>query len=86
MADKKLLGIAILVIAVIAVIGAVAVFYTPSPSGEQVTLMFGFTPNVGYAPFYTAAAKGFYAEEGLNVSFQQKSGISSTSRTAYNGI
>ena len=70
MADKKLLGIAILVIAVIAVIGAVAVFYTPSPSGEQVTLMFGFTPNVGYAPFYTAAAKGFYAEEGLNVSFQ----------------
>jgi len=70
MADKKLLGITILVIAVIAVIGAIAVFYTSTPSGEHVTLMFGFTPNVGYAPFYTAAAKGFYAEEGLNVSFQ----------------
>ena len=68
--DKKIIGALIAVVVVAGAIGAAVVLYTPTPSGKQVTLMFGFTPNVGYAPFYTAAAKGFYAEEGLNVSFQ----------------
>ena len=38
--------------------------------GEQVTVMIAYTPNVGYAPFYVAAANGYYNEEGLNVDFQ----------------
>ena len=70
MVSKKVVGGIVAVIVIAAIIGSIALIYTPTPSGEQVTLMFGFTPNVGYAPFYTAAAKGFYAEEGLNVSFQ----------------
>jgi len=70
MVSKKVVGGIVAVIVIAAIIGSIALIYTPTPSGEQVTLMFGFTPNVGYAPFYVAAAKGFYAEEGLNVSFQ----------------
>ena len=42
----------------------------PTEEVTDVTLMFGFTPNVGYAPFYAAAANGYYDEEGLDVSFQ----------------
>ena len=70
MVSKKVAGGIVAVIVIAAIIGSIALIYTPTPTGEQVTLMFGFTPNVGYAPFYVAAAKGFYAEEGLNVSFQ----------------
>ena len=73
MADKKLLGIAILVIAVIATIGALAVFYAPAPTEEkpvQISVMMGFVPLVIWSPFYTALDKGFYADEGLNVTIQ----------------
>ena len=73
MVSKKVIGGIVAIIVIAAIIGSIALIYTPTPSGEQVTLMFGYTPNVGYAPFYTAAAKGFYAEEGLNVSFQYSS-------------
>lgn len=45
------------------------VFQAPS-APKKVTLMFGFTPNVGFAPYYVAAARGFYSEEGLDVDFQ----------------
>lgn len=68
--DKKIIGVFFAVIIVAVTIGAAVVLYTPAPTGEQVTLMFGFTPNVGYAPFYVAAANGYYGDEGLNVSFQ----------------
>ena len=75
MVSKKVVGGIVAIIVIAAIIGSIALIYTPTPSGEQVTLMFGFTPNVGYAPFYVAAAKGFYAEEGLNVSFQYGAGV-----------
>lgn len=44
---------------------------TAVPSGalESVTLGLGYIPNVQFAPFYVAAAKGYYAAEGLNVDF-----------------
>jgi ABC-type nitrate/sulfonate/bicarbonate transport system substrate-binding protein len=42
----------------------------PGQEPTKVTLMIGFTPNVGYAPYYVAKAKGFYQEEGLDVEFQ----------------
>ena len=69
--DKKLLGIAILVIAAVTV-GVFAVFYAP-PTAEkpvQVTVMMPFVPVPPLAPYYVGIEKGFYAEEGLNVSLQ----------------
>ena len=68
--NKKIIGALIAVVIIAGAIGAAVVLYTPTPTGEQVTLMFGFTPNVGYAPFYVAAANGYYGDEGLDVSFQ----------------
>jgi NitT/TauT family transport system substrate-binding protein len=36
---------------------------------EKVTLGLGYIPNVQFAPFYVAAANGYYADEGLDVEF-----------------
>lgn len=44
-----------------------------SPSPEmltQVDVGVGFVPNIQFAPFYVAQTKGFYAEEGLDVSLE----------------
>src|SRR6185437_693634 len=35
----------------------------------NVTLALGYIPNVQFAPFYVAQAKGFYKDEGINISF-----------------
>ncbi|GAB4562913.1 MAG: ABC transporter substrate-binding protein [Anaerolineae bacterium] len=40
------------------------------PQPEPVTLGLGYIPSVQFAPFYVARAKGFYADEGLEVTFQ----------------
>jgi NitT/TauT family transport system substrate-binding protein len=66
--NKKIIGALIAVVVVAAAVFA-AGCVGPTEEGK-VTLMFGFTPNVGYAPFYAAAANGYYGEEGLNVSYQ----------------
>ncbi len=50
----------------------------PAPAPEssspetltQVDVGVGFVPNIQFAPFYVAQAKGFYAEEGLDVSLE----------------
>jgi NitT/TauT family transport system substrate-binding protein len=36
---------------------------------RKVTLAMAYIPNVQFAPYYVAQAKGYYAEEGLEVSF-----------------
>lgn len=41
---------------------------TPAPT--KLTLGLGYIPSVQFAPFYVARAKGFFAEEGLEVDFQ----------------
>jgi NitT/TauT family transport system substrate-binding protein len=41
----------------------------PPAQLEPVTLGLGYIPNVQFAPFYVAAAKGYYAAEGLKVDF-----------------
>ncbi len=43
-----------------------------APSGEmqKIDLGVGFIPNIQFAPYYVAQAKGFYAEEGLDVSLE----------------
>lgn len=43
----------------------------PSGSGpEKVVLGLGYIPSVQFAPFYVARAKGYFADEGLDVTFQ----------------
>ncbi|MCG8348110.1 MAG: ABC transporter substrate-binding protein [Chloroflexales bacterium] len=46
-----------------------AVTDTTSTDLRKVTLALSFTPNVQFAPYYVAAAKGYYAEAGLDVAF-----------------
>ncbi len=43
----------------------------PAASGQAtaITLALGYIPNVQFAPFYVAQAKGFYRDEGVDVSF-----------------
>lgn len=36
---------------------------------QKVTIAMGYIPNVQFAPYYVAAAKGYYAAAGLSVSF-----------------
>lgn len=40
------------------------------PSLEPIQLGVGFVPNIQFAPFYVAQAKGFYATEGLTVTLE----------------
>src|SRR5688500_10227235 len=40
------------------------------PPSTKVTIGLGYKPDVQFAPFYVAANKGYYAAEGLDVTFQ----------------
>lgn len=42
---------------------------TSAPALRKVTLAMSYIPNVQFAPYYVAAAKGYYAEAGLEVVF-----------------
>jgi NitT/TauT family transport system substrate-binding protein len=43
----------------------------PAASGQAtaITLALGYIPNIQFAPFYVAQAKGFYEDQGIDVSF-----------------
>lgn len=58
----------ILVALVIAALALTAASAAQAPATVRVGL--GFFPNVQFAPFYLAAARGLYAAEGLRVEFQ----------------
>jgi len=45
---------------------------SPSPSTVPLTVGLGFIPSVQFAQFYLADQNGYYAEEGLHVTFQNK--------------
>ena len=71
MVSKKVVGGIVAVIVIAAIIGSIALLYTPKPTtSEQVTVMMPFVPVPPLAPYYVGIEKGFYAEEGLNVSLQ----------------
>ena len=52
------------------------IFGSPSPAValRPVTLLLGFQPDVQFAPFYLAQQKGYYADIGLDVTIEYKSG------------
>ncbi|HLG73881.1 MAG TPA: ABC transporter substrate-binding protein [Chloroflexota bacterium] len=43
----------------------------PAASGQAtaITLALGYIPNIQFAPFYVAQAKGFYKDQGIDISF-----------------
>ena len=64
----------VLVLAV-AVVAACGIGGSPSPSAAPVTALnvgLGYIPSVQFAQFYLADQAGYYADEGLDVTFQNK--------------
>lgn len=59
----------ILLALLLAACGSPTVSPTTSPP-PKVTLALGYIPSVQFAPFYVAAAKGYYKEAGLEVEFK----------------
>lgn len=41
----------------------------PAPAAEPVTIAMGFVPNVQFAPLYVAVSRGYFADEGIELSF-----------------
>jgi len=67
--DKKIIGA---LVAVVIIAGAVFVIgcVVPTEEEEQVTAMMSFIPVTDWNPFYVAIDKGYYADEGLDVTMQ----------------
>ncbi len=72
MSSVRFIGMWILLFALLAT-GCAEQAADPAPGqgGElrRVRLPMGFIPNVQYAPFYLAAEKGYFREEGLEIDF-----------------
>lgn len=49
---------------------AVAACGAPGSDQEEVTIGLGYVPNIQFAPFYVADAKGYYEDAGLKVTFR----------------
>ncbi|MBC8162330.1 MAG: ABC transporter substrate-binding protein [Roseiflexaceae bacterium] len=55
----------------------------PAPAAAiKLTLAMSYVPNVQFAHFYTAVAKGYYAAEGLEITFDYKFETESVQRVA----
>lgn len=64
--------------AALLVVGLLAACSQPQPSPSiqlrPITLLLGFQPDVQFAPFYYAQQEGLYADVGLDVTIEYKSG------------
>jgi NitT/TauT family transport system substrate-binding protein len=54
---------------ILAMYGAPAHARAAKPAPQAVTISMGYVPNVQFAPYYVAQARGYYAAAGLKVSF-----------------
>ncbi len=69
---KRLFFIALALLALAACAPTQAAGNTPNsgtPALTQVTVAMGYIPNVQFAPYFIAAKKGYFAQEGLQVKF-----------------
>jgi NitT/TauT family transport system substrate-binding protein len=64
--------VAVLVAAVIAAAGCGGDGASARPSGTPLTVGLGYIPSVQFAPFYLADQQGFYADAGVQVTFQNR--------------
>jgi NitT/TauT family transport system substrate-binding protein len=64
--------VAVLVAAVIAAAGCGGDGASTRPSGTPLTVGLGYIPSVQFAPFYLADQQGFYADAGVQVTFQNR--------------
>jgi putative riboflavin transport system substrate-binding protein len=71
MSPRRLL---IPVIALLLVACQPAVTPSPSVALRHITLLLGFQPDVQFAPFYLAQQEGYYADVGLDVTIEYKTG------------
>lgn len=62
---SRTLSLALVVVA----LGACMPDRSGAPPLEKIRLPMGYIPNVQYAPFYVADARGYFAEEGLEIDF-----------------
>jgi len=69
MVSKKVVGGIVAIIVIAAIIGSIALIYTPKPTtSEQVTVIMPFVPLPVWNAIYAGIENGYYAEEGLNIS------------------
>lgn len=67
MIKRLFLGVLLLLLAT-----ACAQAPSRTPAMRAIRLPMGYIPNVQFAPFYVAAEKGYFREEGIDVSFDYK--------------
>jgi putative riboflavin transport system substrate-binding protein len=68
---RRAVALAFMVSLAAAVAGC-GLFASPAPSGTPLTVGLGYIPSVQFAPFYLADRAGYYRDEGLAVTFQNK--------------
>jgi NitT/TauT family transport system substrate-binding protein len=68
---RSTFGLAVLATLAVFVVAACGFGATPAPA-NQLTVGLGFIPSVQFAPFYLADRAGYYRNEGLAVTFQNK--------------
>jgi NitT/TauT family transport system substrate-binding protein len=57
-----------------------------SSDNVDVTLFLGFVPNIQFAPLYVAAERGYFADEGINIHFENGSENDGVVRIATNDL